>query len=87
MADAVEIYEDITLYDVLWRPDENGLEFAEDIIAYLEKGLTILISNPEGYKKYNPENGWGSYEGLVKFVREYIVACKENPDAYIRVSR
>jgi hypothetical protein len=46
-----------------------------------------LICFPEEYKRYNPENGWGEYDGLVNFVREYYNACLVNPDAELRVSR
>jgi len=38
-------------------------------------------------KKHNPKNGWGDYEGLVRFVKEYLKACIDYPDAEIKVSR
>lgn len=75
------------LYDCVWRPEENGYEFAHQLITPLRIGLDKLVTQPEYYKQWNPENRWGTYEGLVKFVREYLVACKANPDARIRVSR
>ena len=75
------------LYKAIWRPDENGITEAKQIIPTLSAGMDDLILNPERYKKFNPENGWGNYEGLVKFVAEYLKACEENPEAEIKVLR
>jgi hypothetical protein len=60
---------------------------AGELIPHIEKGLSRLKSDPDYFKKYNPENGWGNYEGLVKFAENYLKACKENPDAKVEVSR
>ena len=88
MASAVIVGENnLSLYDVLWRPDENGFEYAHNIIDYLYEGWKQLISDPEKYKQYNPANGWGSYEGLVDFVKRYHSACMENLDARLSVCR
>jgi hypothetical protein len=57
------------------------------LIEPLRQGLHNLKSEPERYKKFNPENGWGSYDGLVKFVENYLNACYEYPDADVEVSR
>jgi len=75
------------LYNALWRPDEQGSVYAKDIVGQLERGLKRLQKDPDGFKKMNPDNGWGSYEGLVTFVELYLKACKEYPDAEIGVSR
>lgn len=75
------------LYECLWRPDENEIEKASQLIEPLKKGLDSLKSDPNRFKKLNPENGWGSYEGLVSFVENYLKACEKYPDAMIGVSR
>ena len=72
------------LYTYLWRP---YVHVAQDLIKPLEAGLGLLKSNPKRFKAFNPENGWGDYDGLVKFVERYLEACRENPDATIEVSR
>ncbi len=87
MASAVKLSNGMTLYDILWRPDEHGFYYAKEISELLDEGFNILLSSPEEYKRYNPENGWGSYEGLVNFVYNYRNACWDNPDAELRVSR
>jgi hypothetical protein len=75
------------IYKHLWRPDEIGITKAGQLVEPLADGLAKLSNDPERFKKLNPENGWGSYEGLVAFVTEYLAACVANPDADVRVSR
>jgi hypothetical protein len=89
MADAVKLSNGETLYKVLWRPEEcsYGYTRAFEIVSLLNEGLVELVRFPEKYKPYNPENGWGSYEGLVTFVREYHSACLDNLDAELQVCR
>lgn len=88
MASEVKLSNGMTLYDVMWRPDEQeGLKFAKDIAELLDEGWNILLADPDRFKKFNPENGWGSYDGLCDFVYEYRNACWDNPDAEIGVSR
>ena len=75
------------IYEALWRPEEVDCEKAEDIIDVLEEGVRRLKNRPDYYKTLNPSNGWGSYEGLVEFVEDYVYACKENPSSTILISR
>jgi hypothetical protein len=53
----------------------------------LREGLRILEEDEEKLLHLNPENGWGSYEYLVSFVREYLEACEKFPHANVRVER
>ena len=90
MAAAVEIpymAGTVTLYTILWRPEELQFTKAREIAELLYVGWNILLSEPEYFKTFDPENGWGSYEGLVDFVYTYRNACWDNPEAEIRVSR
>jgi hypothetical protein len=88
MAREVKLSNGMTLYDVLWRPDEQeGLKYAKDISELLDEGWNILLSDPKHFKKFNPDNEWGSYEGLAIFVYEYRNACWDNPDAELSISR
>jgi hypothetical protein len=75
------------IYEHLWRPDEIQITKAKELIEPLRQGLHNLKSEPERYKKFNPENGWGSYDVLVKFIENYLNACYEYPDADVEVSR
>lgn len=75
------------IYSMLWRPDEFNMFKACELIPHLEIGLDKLKKDPDKFKALNPENGWGSYEGLVKFVEEYLEACRKYPNADVDVSR
>lgn len=75
------------LYDALWRPGEHGMQKASQLIAPLDVGLKRLKAAPETFRAFNPENGWGSYEGLVAFAESYLDACRSYPDADVKVSR
>jgi len=74
------------VYMYLWRPDEIGITKASQLIEPLRAGLGVLMLDPEGYREFNPENGWGNYEGLVKFITKYLEVCENNPDADIYIS-
>jgi len=52
------------IYKYIWRPEEIGIKTAKELIEPLTSGLNELLSNPEKHKQFNPENGWGNYEGL-----------------------
>ncbi len=75
------------LYQALWCPEELEIKKAHDLIPSLAMGLAKLIAEPDKARELNPENGWGSYEGLVTFVKSYLSACIENPDADVSVSK
>lgn len=77
MAGECCIGEPGTLYDLLWRDEEP-----DDILEYINWliwALTELKSQPEVYKRFNPENGWGTYKQLVEFVRSFIHALIDIP--------
>lgn len=75
------------VYEACWRPKENGYTKARDLIEPLKFGLMRLETLPDHFRQFNPPNGWGNYEGLVNFVRAYLAACEEYPDAAIYASR
>lgn len=75
------------LYAILWRPDEMGYTHAKHISEKLAHGLKVLRDDPDIFKKMNPENGWGDYDGLVEFIENYLKACHAYPEARIEVSR
>jgi hypothetical protein len=75
------------IYEALWRPEEINIITARELIEPLRQGLHNLKSEPKRYKKFNPENGWGSYGGLVEFIENYLNACYEYPDADVGISR
>lgn len=76
--------EECGLYEPLWRPSVSK---AKELITKLEKGIKKLKENPDKFKKFNPENGWGNYEGLLRFAENYLQACINNPETEIKVWR
>jgi hypothetical protein len=78
---------EVGIYKHLWRPDEIGINKASQLIAPLQNGLEFLRAEPERFREYNPSNGWGTYEGLIEFVQEYLAACEQYPDAEVSVIR
>lgn len=75
------------IYTAMWRPDELGYTKAGELIMSLQGGLEALQSQPDHYTTMNPSNGWGTYEGLVRVVSEYLEACKKYPSARIEIDR
>lgn len=73
------------VYPYIWRHDENGVKKAADLINPIDKGLTSLLKEPEKFKKFEAENGWGRHENLVTFLIELLQACQENPEATVHV--
>ena len=43
MATEVNLSNGMTLYQVLWRPEEKGLYFAREISELLDEGWNILL--------------------------------------------
>jgi len=78
-----EMADEAGIYDLLWRPKENGYGRAHSIAHKLEKGIKLLKDNPKKFEKLNPENKWGSYENLIEFAESVLDACNEYPNAFI----
>ena len=75
------------IYQALWRPEDIGVTHAAQLISLLREGLRVLLDDPERLKVYAPDNGWGTYDNLVVFVRNYLAACERYPEATVRVWR
>lgn len=83
----VQMAIEVGIYEALWRPEELKAKKAKDIISLLSEGLKKLKENPKKFEKYNPINGWGSYDVLIIFVEGAYNACEEYPECKIEVSR
>lgn len=76
-----------TLYDVLWGALDHGLTKAGQLIPIMADALASLRADRARLQEFNPANGWGDYDGLVRFTENYLAACEQWPDADIEVSR
>jgi hypothetical protein len=74
MADKVGIYE------MLWHPK---IKYARELIDPLKAGLAKLKANPQYYRRFEPENKWGTYDDFVPWLERYIEACEQYPDAVV----
>ncbi len=74
------------IYEALWRPQEIDATHARDLIPLLRDGLARLRSEPERFEQFNPENGWGDYDSLVRFTANYLEACERWPEAEVKAS-
>jgi hypothetical protein len=83
----VDMADAAGLYQCLWRPNENDIFIAEDIIPHLEKALPILLQFPDKFIALQPTNGWGTYEQLVEVVQGYLSKCIHHSQSIISVCR
>ena len=79
--------EEAGIYECLWRPEEVSIEKAADLIEPLCSGIALMESDPDRFRKLEAKNGWGTYDQFLPWLRNYLAACRENPDAEICVSR
>ena len=75
------------VYDCCWRPEENGIKKAEQMIAPLEAGIALMRSDPARFEKFNAPNGWGLYEHFLPWLEAYLEACRKYPNAKVRAGR
>ena len=75
------------IYEAVWRPEEVGYTKAAQLIGPLTAGIARLEADPENFEVFNPPNGWGSYRNFVPWLKQYLAACEEYPEADIEASR
>lgn len=76
-----------TLYKVVWRPEELGITTTTQVYRPLLEGIGYMIRNRLDLLQYNPENGWGDYNGFLKFLLNYKQAIEDYPECEIEASR
>lgn len=59
-----------------------------EALPFLRKATEYLNdrSRWEDFKRYEPDNGWGSVEGSVTFFNEILSACERHPKAWLYIS-
>jgi hypothetical protein len=79
--------EEAEIYGVVWRPEENGITTAGQLIAPLSAAIVRMRLDPERFKKLDSPNGWGTYENFLPWIVKYYDACVANPQAHVRADR
>lgn len=74
------------IYKCLWRPEENGITHAKQIIEPLAAGVALLATEKARFEEFNSPNGWGMWEHFLPFCADYLQACRDFPDARVKVS-
>lgn len=82
-----EMAAEAGLYGPLWHPEQHNIAHASDLIAPLERGIAAMRADPERFRKHDATNGWGTYENFQAFCERVLVACREYPDATVKVWR
>lgn len=55
-----------------------------DALPILEAAIAKLEADPEKYRAMNPENGWGSYDGLLRWLGVIKDQMHAHPDGMVR---
>ena len=79
-------------YEIIWRPDELfDLKNGEVPVALVYKILPTLIRDlikfEDRLTDYLPSNGWGTFDGLIRFLCDYLKECRLHKDKYIYCCR
>ena len=59
---------------------------AKDVKPLLDRGIELLKQDPDKYRAMNPENGWGSYDEMLKWLHQIQIAVDEYPEATVSVT-
>lgn len=79
-------------YEVIWIPDELfGLKNGEVPVVFVLKVLPDLIKDllefEDRLTDYLPSNGYGTFDGLITFLCDYLKECYKHKEAYIYCCR
>lgn len=79
-------------YKLIWRPDElfyceNGKVRVKDVLLHLPSLIGDLVFCQDRLEKHLPENGYGSFEWLYKFLCDYLKECCLHQDKYVYCCR
>lgn len=69
---------DFDLYKVCWHPEGINIKTVGEILPLLIEGLHYMIDHRKELEQYNSPNGWGTYNGFMKFLLNYKQACEDN---------
>jgi|SRR6185437_972489 len=83
----VNMAKEAGVYKHLWSPEEIGITKAGELIEPLTVALRLMVADPDRFMQFNPKNGWGDYDWLLNFIKQYLVECICYPDAIIEISR
>jgi hypothetical protein len=85
--DAIKMAGAANVFNVIWNPENFGVSKASDIAPHLERGIEILEKDPDFYKSLQSEEKWSTYENFLAWLKRYLSACRNHPNAEIHIDR
>ena len=82
-----EMADEAGIYDILWRPEENGIKLAEQLIEPLRQAIREMEKDPARFSAHNADNGWETYKDFLPWLEELLAVCIEHPDGKVSASR
>lgn len=73
------------VYNCIWAPKAVGIKKAEDLLPFIEKGLGLMMADPQKFKELEAKNGWGTYKQFFSWLEILRDTCLEHPEAEIEV--
>ena len=79
-------------YELIWIPDEllcvdNGKVPVSFVLQRLPALITDLIEHEKVLVQYLPSNGWGTFEGLIAFLCDYLKDCYKHRKHFVYCCR
>ena len=79
-------------YEVIWIPNElfglkNGKVPVSLVLGVLPNLIKDLLEFEYCLTDYLPSNGYGTFEGLIRFLCNYLKECYTHQEAYIYCCR
>ena len=79
-------------YELICRPDEllcvdNGKVPVSFVLQRLPALIADLIKHEKELVQYLPSNGWGTFEGLVDFLCDYLKDCYKHQNDFVYCDR
>lgn len=70
-------------------PEDDGMVYIDEMTgeeAYpkIIRAIHRMLAREKDMKKLNPKNGWGDYDGFLKFLRDLADACTKCPSGVWR---
>jgi len=88
----VEIGNYTSNVGVMWRDALGGKRLRDfdrapcsEAAGPLAAAVERMEADPDKYREMDPPNGWGDYEGALKFLRTLSEACAEHPRCRIAI--
>ena len=73
-------------YEAVWHPEKFDSDPAK-ILPRVADGLATILKDRRYFEGFEPDNGWGDYEGFVTFLSQYALALTRYRDAVVEASR